>query len=148
MFIEYITTNKPSRKLALDVFYMIKFRDKSRFLRKYFERKIYYKYNCEKSHQANIDSTIKFGHPIGIVIGSNVTINEDCTVYQNVTLGANFMKNNDMPNLKKGVIVGVGAKIIGGVTVGNNVVVGANAVVTKNIPDNSIVTGVNCIRPR
>lgn len=58
------------------------------------------------------------------------------------------MKNNDMPNLKTGVIVGAGAKIIGGVTVGNNVVVGANAVITKNIPDNSIVTGVNCIRPR
>lgn len=53
-----------------------------------------------------------------------------------------------MPNLKTGVIVGAGAKIIDGVTVGNNVVVGANAVVTKNIPDNSIVTGVNCIRPR
>lgn len=35
-----------------------------------------------------------------------------------------------------------GAKVVGGVRVGNNVTIGANAVVTKDIPDNSVVGGV------
>lgn len=44
--------------------------------------------------------------------------------------------------------IGVNVYIKEGVTIGNNCIVGANAVVTKNIPDNSIVTGVNKIRKK
>lgn len=38
---------------------------------------------------------------------------------------------------------GIGAKILGPVRIGNNVTVGANAVVTKDVPDNTIVVGAN-----
>lgn len=40
------------------------------------------------------------------------------------------------------VWIGGNVTIIGGVTIGNNVVVGAGAVVTKDVPDNTIVAGV------
>lgn len=69
---------------------MIKFRERSRLIRKYFEREIYYKCNCEISHQANIHRSIRFVHPIGIVIGSNVVIGEGCIIYQGVTFSSNF----------------------------------------------------------
>ncbi|APX73350.1 transferase [Companilactobacillus allii] len=40
------------------------------------------------------------------------------------------------------VWIGGNVTIIGGVTIGNNVIVGAGAVVTKDVPDNTIVAGV------
>ncbi|PHS19681.1 MAG: capsule biosynthesis protein CapG [Kangiella sp.] len=39
------------------------------------------------------------------------------------------------------VFIGTGALLLPRVTVGNNCVVGANSVVTKDVPDNSIVGG-------
>lgn len=50
-------------------------------------------------------------------------------------------KDNSMPTIKENVIVGAGAKIIGGVVIGKGVIVGANAVVTKDVPEFSIVVG-------
>jgi len=44
--------------------------------------------------------------------------------------------------LKSGSWIGEGACILPGVTVGRNAIVGANAVVTKDVPDYTIVAGV------
>lgn len=44
--------------------------------------------------------------------------------------------------IKQGASIGSGATILGGVTIGKNVIIGAGAVVTKNIPDNTVVYGV------
>ena len=40
------------------------------------------------------------------------------------------------------VHIGTNATIMSGVKIGDNCIVGCNAVVTKNIPDNSVVVGV------
>ncbi|MGD9971306.1 MAG: DapH/DapD/GlmU-related protein [Sulfuricurvum sp.] len=40
------------------------------------------------------------------------------------------------------VWIGAGARILGPVTIGNNVIIAANAVVTKDVPDNTVVGGV------
>ena len=39
------------------------------------------------------------------------------------------------------VFIGCNSIIMGGVRIGNNVVIGAGSVVTKDIPDNSVVVG-------
>ena len=36
----------------------------------------------------------------------------------------------------------LGCKVIGGITIGNNVIVAPNSVVVKDVPDNSVVSGV------
>jgi serine O-acetyltransferase len=46
------------------------------------------------------------------------------------------------PVIGDNVYIGPGAKIVGNVHIGNNVAIGANCVVTKDIPDNSVVVGV------
>ena len=46
------------------------------------------------------------------------------------------------------VILGSGCTIIGPVTIGCNCIIGARAIVTKDIPDNSVVIGTNQIRMR
>ena len=44
--------------------------------------------------------------------------------------------------IKKNAWIGAGVTILPGVTVGENAIVGAGAVVTKDVPDNSVVVGV------
>ena len=46
------------------------------------------------------------------------------------------------PTLKKGVVVGAGAKILGPITIGANAKVGANSVVIKDVPDHKTVVGI------
>jgi acetyltransferase-like isoleucine patch superfamily enzyme len=44
--------------------------------------------------------------------------------------------------VKKGASIGTSTTILCGVTIGENAIVGAGSVVTKDVPANSIVTGV------
>ncbi|RJQ80687.1 MAG: N-acetyltransferase [Desulfobacteraceae bacterium] len=43
--------------------------------------------------------------------------------------------------IKKGASIGSNATILAGVSIGQNSIIGAGSVVTKNIPDNTIVAG-------
>ncbi len=45
-------------------------------------------------------------------------------------------------NVGNNVVIGMDAMIMPGVNIGNNVIIGARSVVTKDIPDNSVVAGV------
>jgi acetyltransferase-like isoleucine patch superfamily enzyme len=44
--------------------------------------------------------------------------------------------------LNDGCWIGIGAVILPGVTIGRNAVIAANAVVTRSVPDNTVVGGV------
>ena len=50
------------------------------------------------------------------------------------------------PTLEDNVVVGSGAQILGPVTIGKNSLIGANAVVTKNVPEKSIMVGIPASR--
>lgn len=50
------------------------------------------------------------------------------------------------PIIENGVIIGLGAQIVGGITVGKGSFVCSGAVLTKSIPKNSVVSGHNQIR--
>ncbi|MHA1381109.1 MAG: serine O-acetyltransferase [Candidatus Helarchaeota archaeon] len=92
---------------------------------------------------AEIGSDFFIDHGTGVVIGETSVIGDNCTLYQNVTLGGISLKREKRhPTLGSNVVVGAGAKILGPVRIGNNVRIGANSVVTKDIPDNSVVVGV------
>jgi acetyltransferase-like isoleucine patch superfamily enzyme len=43
--------------------------------------------------------------------------------------------------VKKGATIGSGATILGNITIGENAIIGAASVVTKDVPDNTIVAG-------
>ena len=105
----------------------------------YYRYKILKRYNCIFSPMSNIGKNLSMPHPMGIVIGGDTKIGENCTIYQYVTIGQN---NNKFPKIGDNVTIYAGAKIIGDVEIGNNVIVGANAVVTHDVPNNSVVAGV------
>lgn len=92
---------------------------------------------------AEVGNHFFIDHGSGTVIGETTKIGNNCTLYQNVTLGGTSLKREKRhPTLGDNVVVGTGAKILGPVIIGDNVKVGANSVVTKDIPDNSVVVGV------
>jgi serine O-acetyltransferase len=143
LFIRLLKTSDPSKKFRTELDLMFWGTEHSRCIRKFFQRRIFYKYNCEVSHQAIIHPTVVFGHPSGVIIGSNSIIEKGCKIYQQVTLGANVLGNNAMPKIQENVTICAGAKVIGGVIIGENSIVGANAVVTKNVAENMVAIGAN-----
>ena len=90
---------------------------------------------------AKIGKNVYIDHGIGVVIGETAIVEEKVTIYQGVTLGqtgkeAGFYRH---PTIKKNVIIGAGAKILGQVTVYENSKIGAGAIVTKNVPKGKTV---------
>jgi acetyltransferase-like isoleucine patch superfamily enzyme len=78
-----------------------------------------------------------------VFIGHNVTFIND--LYPRSTLGGKMQTEHDwrvVPTLvKKGASIGSSATILAGVTIGEYAMVGAGAVITKNVPEWTIVAG-------
>lgn len=101
------------------------------------------KYCADIPVNINIPESTVFPHDIcGIYISHGAVIGENCTIFQQVTIGSNTIpkhKRNGSPIIGDSVYIGAGAKIIGKCKVGNNVRIGANCVVTEDIPENATV---------
>lgn len=74
----------------------------------------------------------------GIIVGHDVTIGFNCTIYQQVTI-----MHGGGCTIGDNVLIGAGAKILGHVRIGNNCRIGANCVVIEDIPDNT-----TCVLPK
>ena len=92
---------------------------------------------------ATIGSGVFIDHGSGVVIGETAIVGDDVTIYQGVTLGGTSLEHvKRHPTIGDRVIIGSGAKVLGNITIGNDSRIGANAVVTKSVPDHSVVVGV------
>lgn len=102
-----------------------------------------YKYGISISYQTKIGSGFYIGHFGGIVVNQHSVIGKNCNISHQVTLGkANRGAKKGYPVIGDNVYIGPGAKVVGRVRVGNNVAIGANCVITKDMPDNSVVVGI------
>jgi len=96
----------------------------------------------------------------GVTLGDRVTVKNGVAVWEGVTceddvfLGPNAVLTNDLrprskvyhdeiPRtlLKQGASVGANATILCGVTIGRYALIGAGSVVTKDVPDYTLVVG-------
>jgi serine O-acetyltransferase len=99
---------------------------------------------------AKIGKNLFIDHGMGVVIGETSEIGNNVTIYHMATLGgiAPSINSSDQrhvkrhPTLSDCVVVGSGAQILGPVMIGANAKIGANAVVTKDVPENSVMVGV------
>lgn len=92
---------------------------------------------------ARIGRRFFIDHGLGVVIGETAEIGDDVTLYQGVTLGGTGKERGKRhPTLGNGVIVGVGAKVLGAITVGDRSKIGAGSVVVKDVPPDCTVVGV------
>ncbi len=84
-----------------------------------------------------------FDHATGIVIGETVVIEDDVSILQDVTLGGTGKELGDRhPKIRRGVLIGAGAKILGNIEVGHCARVAAGSVVLAPVPHNTTVAGV------
>lgn len=92
---------------------------------------------------ATIGRRVFIDHGTGVVIGQTAIIEDDVLIYQGVTLGGvSLIPGKRHPTIKRGVVIGAGAKILGNITIGENSKVGANSVVVRNVPENSTAIGI------
>lgn len=86
------------------------------------------------------DMGLHIMHTGPILINEKVSIGKNCSIHTNVSIVAGGT-NNGVPVLRDGVVVGVGAVILGPVVIANNVGVGANAVVNKSVEKENVTVG-------
>ncbi len=87
-----------------------------------------------------LDGGLFLYHPFNTIINAK-SIGHNCTMRNGITVGNVGEDNSKLPVILDNVNFGAGCIVIGDITIGNNSVIGAGAVVTKSIPDNSVVVG-------
>ncbi|PZE56666.1 serine O-acetyltransferase [Curtobacterium sp. MCPF17_001] len=102
---------------------------------------------------ARIGRRFFIDHGFGVVIGETAVVGDDVLVFHGVTLGGRGggpgPDSKRHPTVGDRVVLGAGSALIGGITVGDDAVIGAGTVVTKDVPANSVVTGIaGTARPR
>ncbi|MFC6323509.1 DapH/DapD/GlmU-related protein [Companilactobacillus baiquanensis] len=119
-------------------------------------------YEIDSSNEINLPFSSDYGP--NIKLGKNIFINRNCmfvdlggvTLEDDVLIGPGVKlisvnhpidpkkRHNvitDPVLIRKNAWVGANAIILPGVTVGENSIVGAGSIVTKDVPDNSVVVG-------
>lgn len=92
---------------------------------------------------ARIGRRFFIDHGMGVVIGETAEVGDDVLMYHQVTLGGRSRgRFKRHPTIGSNVLLGAGAKIIGPITIGDGTKIGANALVVKDVPPNSVVTGI------
>ncbi len=91
---------------------------------------------------ADIGGGCIVAHGVGLVVGGDTVIGEDCTLLHGVTLGEVRFDELACPRLGDRVTVGAGAIVLGGITVGDDATVAAGAVVRRDVPAGARVAGV------
>jgi serine O-acetyltransferase len=92
---------------------------------------------------ARIGRGIFMDHAHGIVIGETAVVDDDVSMLHGVTLGGTGKEHEDRhPKIRRGVLLGAGAKVLGNIEVGEYSRVGAGSVVLKPVPPHTAVAGV------
>lgn len=109
--------------------------------------------NCNICAQCFIENDVSVGNNVTVKCG--VQLWDGITIEDNVFIGPNVTFCNDKypksghhdftllrTRIKEGASIGANATILPGITIGKNAVVGAGSVVTKDVPENTVVKGI------
>jgi serine O-acetyltransferase len=100
-------------------------------------------FQCDIHPAAPIGRGIFLDHATGLVVGETAVIEDDVSILHGVTLGGTGKDHGERhPKIRRGVMLGAGAKIIGAIEIGHCARVAAGSVVLKSVPHNTTVAGV------
>lgn len=92
---------------------------------------------------AKIAAGIWLDHGLGFVVGETAEIDEDVSIWHNVTLGSTL--NDDGPHrhpkVGRGAVIGAGAILLGNINIGAGANIAAGAIVLENVPPGQTVVG-------
>ena len=92
---------------------------------------------------ARLGRGIFFDHADGIVIGETAVVGDNVSMLHQVTLGGTGKVSGDRhPKVRRGVLIGAGARVLGNVVVGEGAKVAAGSVVLEDVPAHCTVAGV------
>jgi len=92
---------------------------------------------------ARFGSALFLDHATGLVVGETAVVEDDVSLLQNVTLGGTGKDAHDRhPKIRRGAIVGAGAKVLGNIEVGAGARIAAGAVVLHPVPAGATVAGI------
>jgi len=100
-------------------------------------------FQCDIHPAARIGRGIFLDHATGLVVGETAVIEDDVSMLHGVTLGGTGKEDGDRhPKIRRGVLIGAGAKILGNIEVGHCARIASGSVVIKPVPNNVTVAGV------
>jgi serine O-acetyltransferase len=112
----------------------------------YLQNRISEKFGVDIHPAARIGRGILMDHATSIVIGETAVIEDDVSLLHEVTLGGTGKATGDRhPKVRRGVLIGAGAKILGNVEIGAGAKVGAGSVVLRDVPPSCTVAGVPAV---
>ncbi len=92
---------------------------------------------------AQIGCAVMIDHGTGVVIGETTVVEDDVSLLQGVTLGGTGKDVGDRhPKIRRGVMIGAGATVLGNTEVGEYSRIGAGSVVLRPVPPRSTAVGV------
>jgi serine O-acetyltransferase len=92
---------------------------------------------------ATIGKGVFIDHATGVVIGATSVIEDDVSMLHGVTLGGSGRARADRhPKVRRGVLIGAGAKVLGNIEIGRCAMIAAGSVVLDSVPANKTVAGV------
>lgn len=92
---------------------------------------------------ATVGGGILLDHATGFVIGETAVVEDDVSMLHEVTLGGTGKERGDRhPKVRRGVLIGAGAKILGNIEIGMEARIGAGSVVLRPVPARCTAAGV------
>jgi serine O-acetyltransferase len=92
---------------------------------------------------ARIGKGVFLDHATGVVIGATSVVEDDVSMLHGVTLGGTGRIRGDRhPKVRRGVLIGAGAKVLGNIEIGRCAMIAAGSVVLDPVPPNKTVAGV------
>jgi serine O-acetyltransferase len=92
---------------------------------------------------ARIGKGVFLDHATGVVIGSTAVVEDDVSMLHGVTLGGSGSAGGERhPKVRRGVLIGAGAQILGNIEIGACSLVAAGSVVIEDVPPHKTVAGV------
>jgi serine O-acetyltransferase len=92
---------------------------------------------------ARIGKGVMIDHASGVVIGETAVVDDDVSILHAVTLGGTGKQTGDRhPKIRQGVLLSVGATVLGNIEIGKQSRVGAGSVVLVPVPPDYSAVGV------
>lgn len=109
----------------------------------FFQSRISELFDVDIHPGARMGRGIMIDHATGVVIGETAVVEDDVSIMHGVTLGGTGKEGGDRhPKIRRGVLLSMGAKVLGNIEVGEYSRVGASSVVLKSVPPGCTAVGV------